>query len=157
MLNLTLNLSFFPRIFGARDTLYTKFVLIYIYFLSHVQLRCCVRVPGTLTGELIGNGCCAKITLHVHIPLVSHAPMRPKAGGLAKHGGPPGWLEENDPAGVISSCFYVVNVHNHPSWAASRKEGMTCYSIIPMTSLCIPPATPLFTPSPQLLSSTELS
>ncbi len=27
--------------------------------------------------------------------------MRPKARGLAQHGGPPGWLEESDPAGVI--------------------------------------------------------
>jgi hypothetical protein len=28
----------------------------------------------------------------------------------------------------ISSCCYVVNVHNHPSWATSRKEGMAWYS-----------------------------
>jgi hypothetical protein len=27
--------------------------------------------------------------------------MRPKARGLGQHGGPPGWLEESDPAGVI--------------------------------------------------------
>ncbi len=27
--------------------------------------------------------------------------MRPKARGLAQQGGPPGWLEESDPAGVI--------------------------------------------------------
>jgi hypothetical protein len=27
--------------------------------------------------------------------------MRPKAGGLSQHGGPPGWLEESDPAGEI--------------------------------------------------------
>ncbi len=27
--------------------------------------------------------------------------MRPKARGLAQHGGLPGWLEESDPAGVI--------------------------------------------------------
>jgi hypothetical protein len=26
--------------------------------------------------------------------------MRPKARWLAQHGGPPGWLEENDPEGV---------------------------------------------------------
>ncbi len=25
--------------------------------------------------------------------------MRPKARGLVQHGGPPGWLEESDPAG----------------------------------------------------------
>jgi hypothetical protein len=68
----------------------------------------------------------------------------PKARGLAQHGGPPGWLEESDSAGAIlhkmdgpyrlfgpvtvaltgaaqlradgiSSCFYIINVHNHPS------------------------------------------
>jgi hypothetical protein len=27
-------------------------------------------------------------------------PMRPKARGLTQHGGPPGWLEESDQAGV---------------------------------------------------------
>jgi hypothetical protein len=27
--------------------------------------------------------------------------MRPKARGLDQNGGPPGWLEESDPAGVI--------------------------------------------------------
>ncbi len=32
--------------------------------------------------------------------------MRPKARGRAQHGGPPGWLEENDPAGVI---LYVMD------------------------------------------------
>jgi hypothetical protein len=32
--------------------------------------------------------------------------MRPKARGLAQHGGLPGWLEESDPAGVI---FYVID------------------------------------------------
>jgi hypothetical protein len=29
-----------------------------------------------------------------------------KARGLAQHGGPPGWLEESDPAGVI---LYVMD------------------------------------------------
>jgi hypothetical protein len=33
--------------------------------------------------------------------------MRPKARGLAQHGGPPGSLEESDPAGVI---LYVMDV-----------------------------------------------
>jgi hypothetical protein len=32
----------------------------------------------------------------VRTPLCSYA-MRPKARGLAQHGGPPGWLEESDP------------------------------------------------------------
>jgi hypothetical protein len=70
--------------------------------------------------------------------------MRPKSRELAQHGGPPGWLEECELAGVIlyvmngpyrlpfpyrnalkgaaqlgadaiSSCCYRVNVHNHPS------------------------------------------
>ncbi len=80
--------------------------------------------------------------------------MRPKARGLAQHGGPPDWLEESDSASVIlyvmdwlyrlpfpfhtgcpdRSCpaaswwnfklCYIVNVHNHPSWAMSRKVGM---------------------------------
>jgi hypothetical protein len=82
--------------------------------------------------------------------------------GLDQHGGPPGLLEESDPAGVIlyvvdgpyhlpfpyrtgcpgavqlradgiSSCCYIVNVHNHPS----RKDGMACYSSRPMPSLWI--------------------
>ncbi len=35
-----------------------------------------------------------------------------------------------------SSCCYIVNVHNHPPWAMSRKEGMAWYSISrPMPSL----------------------
>jgi hypothetical protein len=32
--------------------------------------------------------------------------MRPKARGLAQHGGPPGWLEKSDPAGGI---LYVID------------------------------------------------
>ncbi len=32
--------------------------------------------------------------------------MRPKARWLAQHGGPSGWLEESDPAGVI---FYMMD------------------------------------------------
>ncbi len=35
----------------------------------------------------------------------------------------------------ISSCYYIINVHNHPSWATSRKEGMAWYSSRPMPSL----------------------
>jgi hypothetical protein len=35
----------------------------------------------------------------------------------------------------ISSCCYIINVHNHPSWATSRKEGMAWYSSRPMPSL----------------------
>jgi hypothetical protein len=33
--------------------------------------------------------------------IVLSVPIRPKARGLAQHGGPPGCLEEIDPAGVI--------------------------------------------------------
>ncbi len=32
--------------------------------------------------------------------------MRAKARGLAQHGGPPGWLEETDPAG---ETLYVMD------------------------------------------------
>jgi hypothetical protein len=32
--------------------------------------------------------------------------MRPKARWLVQHGGPPGWLEESDPAGVN---LYVID------------------------------------------------
>jgi len=32
--------------------------------------------------------------------------MRPKARGQTQHGGPPGWLEDSDPAGVI---LYVMD------------------------------------------------
>ncbi len=35
----------------------------------------------------------------------------------------------------ISSCCYIVNVHNHPSWATSRKGGMAWYSSRPKPSL----------------------
>ncbi len=35
----------------------------------------------------------------------------------------------------ISSCCYGGNVHNHPSWAMSRKEGIVWYSSRPMPSL----------------------
>ncbi len=33
-------------------------------------------------------------------------PMMPKARELALHGGPPGWLEESDPAGMILYVMY---------------------------------------------------
>ncbi len=85
-------------------------------------------------------------------------PMRLKARELTQHGGPPGWLEESDPTGVIlyvmravpptfsvpykfafqfradgiSICCYIVYVHNHPP---SRKESMAWYSSRPMPSL----------------------
>jgi hypothetical protein len=40
-------------------------------------------------------------------------------------------------AGGISSCCYIVNVHNHPSWATSCKEGMVWYSSRPwLLSVC---------------------
>jgi len=88
--------------------------------------------------------------------------MRPKARGLAQHGSPSGWLAESDPgrcnfvctaclfrtvlvaltgaaqlrAVGISSCCYIINVHNHPSWATSHKEDKVWYSSRPMPSLC---------------------
>ncbi len=73
--------------------------------------------------------------------------MRPKARWLAQHGGPPGWLEESDPAG----CDFVrdgrsvppalkvphhlhrsvLNVYKTPSKATSRNESLAWYSIDP--------------------------
>jgi hypothetical protein len=78
--------------------------------------------------------------------------MMPKARELAQHGGLPGWLEESDPAGVIlylkdrpyrlpllsrtgcpdrscqlngiSSCCFIVNVHNHSSSATVHHARM---------------------------------
>ncbi len=35
----------------------------------------------------------------------------------------------------ISSCCYIVNVHNHPSWATSCKNVMARCSSIPMSAL----------------------
>ena len=34
-------------------------------------------------------------------PMLQWKPLRSKARGLVQHGGPPGWLEESHPAGVI--------------------------------------------------------
>jgi hypothetical protein len=44
-----------------------------------------------------GAGSCTELCVE--------GPMKLKARGLAKHGGPPGWLEESDPAGVISNMM----------------------------------------------------
>jgi hypothetical protein len=38
-------------------------------------------------------------------------PLRPKARGLAQHDGPPGWLEESDPAGVFLYVMDAKGVH----------------------------------------------
>ncbi len=88
--------------------------------------------------------------------------MRPKARGLVQHGSLPSWLEESALAGVIlyvmdgpflfaltgaaqlradgmSSCCYIINTHNLMSWATSRKEGMSRYSIKLMSSLWCQP------------------
>jgi hypothetical protein len=93
-----------------------------------------------------------------------YRPMRSKARGLVQRGGPPGWLKYSDPARFctwwtgrtaclfrtvpvalteaallradgISSCCYIVNVHNHPSCAMSWKEGMSWYFSRPLPSL----------------------
>jgi hypothetical protein len=42
----------------------------------------------------------------VQLLLFLFEPMRPKARGLAQHGGSLGWLEGSDPAGVI---LYVMD------------------------------------------------
>ncbi len=91
-----------------------------------------------------------KFSATVVYPAVVGYQVRPKARGLAQHGGPPGWLEESNPSGVIlyvmdglyaclfrtvpvaqpgaaqlqadgiSSCRYIVNVHHYPSWATTH-------------------------------------
>jgi hypothetical protein len=56
--------------------------------------------------------------------------MRTKARGLSEHGGTPGWLEVSLTGAAqlradgISSCWFIVNVHNNPSCAIACKEGM---------------------------------
>ncbi len=75
---------------------------------------------------------------------------RPKARGLAQHGGPPGWLEESDTArgcdfvrdgrsmppalmehstcpGLGLICYKMYTKHRH-----ARKACMVCYSSRPM-------------------------
>jgi hypothetical protein len=47
-------------------------------------------------------------------PLCSYT-MRPKARGLAKHGGPPGWLEESDPAPQQVVILDVIYGRSMPS------------------------------------------
>ncbi len=39
----------------------------------------------------------------------------------------------------FSCCCYIINVHNHPSWATSRKEGIAWYFGRPMPSLWVSP------------------
>ncbi len=100
-----------------------------------------------------------------HFKYKASHPMRPKARGLTQHGGRPGWLEKSDPgrcdfgrdrlpfpyrtgcpnrscpqlrADGISSCYYIINVHNQASWATSRKEGMAWYSIVGPCLLSVP-------------------
>jgi hypothetical protein len=61
-----------------------------------------------------GNKCYCASNKYLFIFLIptNMAKMRPKARGLAQHGGPPGWLEESDPAGVI---LYVMDCMAVPS------------------------------------------
>ena len=48
-------------------------------------------------------------------------PMRSKARGLAEHGGPPGWLEESEPAG----CDFVRDGRSMPP-ALGLTDQITC-------------------------------
>jgi hypothetical protein len=104
-------------------------------------------------------------------------PVRPQEAardyrGLARPGGPPGWLEESDPAGCdfesdgrfvlpalavlyrlpwlwadgISNCCYKVNVHNHPSWLKSWMAGMDRLSNLHVNSSLVRP--PPLAPTP---------
>jgi hypothetical protein len=56
---------------------------------------------------------------HEHIKV---APMIPKARGLARHGGPPGLLEESDPARVLFCTWWTVHVA-YPAQRGQRLEG----------------------------------
>jgi hypothetical protein len=74
----------------------------------------------------------------VHLYLCPFKQMRPKARGLAQHGGPPGLLEESVtqqgviflvdgqsmPPALTDHTPCVQNVHKTPSRATSLKEGM---------------------------------
>jgi hypothetical protein len=81
--------------------------------------------------------------------------MRPKARGLAQHGGPPDWLEESDPAGCVfvrdgrSMPPALTTTPLAPVWGSSitkcaqntvmsytsSKEGMAWYFSRPMPYL----------------------
>jgi hypothetical protein len=103
--------------------------------------------------------CIREKRLHIFcFCLIRVNPKRPKARGLAQHGGPPGWLEDSDPGGVIlnvmewpyrltfpyrTGCpdrcpaaswwnFQLVlfSKCTQPSWAMSRKKGLACYSVV---------------------------
>ncbi len=83
--------------------------------------------------------------------------MRPKAKGLAQHGGPPGRLDESGPGRVwfcpwrtvLVACpdrprnltrfgaYLLLNVHKTPSWAKSRNKGMAWCSGRPMPTLLL--------------------
>jgi hypothetical protein len=63
--------------------------------------------------------------------------MRPKARGLAQHGGPLGWLEESDPAGVtlhVISRPYACLFRTVPvaltGAAQLRADGISSYCFI---------------------------
>jgi hypothetical protein len=50
--------------------------------------------------------------------------MRPKASRVAQHGGPPGWLEETDPADVIlyvMDGLYRLPFPYRTVWATQRR------------------------------------
>ncbi len=81
-----------------------------------------------------------KLALHVYVLCVEY-PVRPKTRGLVQHAGPPclpfpyriSCPDESCPAVSwwnFQLLLYIVNEHNHPSWATSCKEGMAWYSSI---------------------------
>jgi hypothetical protein len=104
--------------------------------------------------------------------------MRPKARCLTQQGGPPGWLEENDPARWdferdgrsmppaltdhttcpgLGLIYYWMYVDKTQSWATSRKEGMVWNSNRPMPSLWTYEPTPIFKAGkPRLPQSTYI-
>ncbi len=52
--------------------------------------------------------------------------MRPKARGLTQHGGPPGWLKESDPAGVILYVMDVKGINGLPYPYRTGRSDRSC-------------------------------
>ncbi len=80
-----------------------------------------MRGEGVSCGVSANEYSCAQINfggLPSYLTYDSYLPicrlyMRPKARGLAQHGGPPGWVEESDLAGLILS---VMDGPNRPPY-----------------------------------------
>ncbi len=133
-------------------------------FLRVLAVTTAVNCDPELSGD---RHCCSgQHTQH------TSPPMGPKARGLAQHGGPPGWLEDSNPAGAIlcvmegpyrtgcpdRSCpaaswwnFQLLLYSKCPkpstmSYVPQGRYGW--YSSWPVTSLCSSPPHPPPPPKP---------